>query len=89
MGVKHGNLADAQVEKSGSPPAILGVRMPGLPLNLYTELDLHQLVNIFELLHFFQIATYAVMNQNLSLKNTYKIWKHLMLKHLTKIIAKV
>ena len=36
MGVKHGNLADAQVEKSGSPPAILGVRMPGLPPNLYT-----------------------------------------------------
>ena len=37
MGLKHGNVTDAQVEKSGSPPAILGVRMPGLPLNLYTE----------------------------------------------------
>ena len=27
-GVKHGNAADNQVEKSGHPPAILGVRMP-------------------------------------------------------------
>ena len=35
-GVKHGNPANSQVEKSGSPPAILGVRMPGLPLILYT-----------------------------------------------------
>ena len=35
-GVKHGNLADSQVEKSGHPPAILGVRMPGWPLILYT-----------------------------------------------------
>ena len=33
MGVKHGNLVDDQVEKSGSPPAILGVISPGLPLN--------------------------------------------------------
>ena len=36
MGVKHGNPVDSQVENSGSPPAILGVRMPGLPLILYT-----------------------------------------------------
>ena len=35
-GVKHGHPADSQVEKSGSPQAILGVRMPGLPLILYT-----------------------------------------------------
>ena len=42
MSVKHCNLADAQVEKSGSPPAILGVILPGLPLNLYT--GLHQFV---------------------------------------------
>ena len=35
-GVKHGNPADSQVEKSGSPPAIFGVRMPGFPLVLYT-----------------------------------------------------
>ena len=39
MGVKHGNLADAQVEKSGSPPAILGVILPELPLNLYTACE--------------------------------------------------
>ena len=50
MGVKHGNLADAQVEKSGSPPAILGVRMPGLPLNLYTDIVQPGLNN--GLLHF-------------------------------------
>ena len=37
MGVKHGNQADAQVEKSGSLPSILGVRKPGLPLILYTD----------------------------------------------------
>ena len=37
-GVKHGNPADAPVEKSGHPPAILGVRMPGCPLILYTAL---------------------------------------------------
>ena len=35
-GGKHGNPADNQVEKSGHPPAILGVRMPGYPLILYT-----------------------------------------------------
>ena len=35
-GVKHGNPADSQVEKSGHPPAILGVRMPGFLLILYT-----------------------------------------------------
>ena len=38
-GVKHGNPADSQVEKSGHPPAILGVRMPGCPLILYTDVD--------------------------------------------------
>ena len=32
------NLADSQVEKSGHPPAILGVRMPGCPLTLYTAI---------------------------------------------------
>ena len=37
-GVKHGNLADNPVEKSGHPPAILGVRMPGCPLILYTDI---------------------------------------------------
>ena len=37
MGVKHGNLADAQAEKSGSLPAILRVILSGLPLNLYTD----------------------------------------------------
>ena len=31
-GVKHGNPADSQVQKSGHPPAILGVRMPGCHL---------------------------------------------------------
>ena len=36
-GVKHGNPADSQVEKSGHPPAILGVGMPGCPLILYTD----------------------------------------------------
>ena len=30
-GVKYGNLADNQVEKSGHPAAILGVRMPVCP----------------------------------------------------------
>ena len=35
-GVKHGNPVDNQVEKSGHPPAILEVRMPGWPLNLYS-----------------------------------------------------
>ena len=34
--IKGNNLADSQVEKSGSPPAILGVRMPGFPLILHT-----------------------------------------------------
>ena len=38
-GVKHGNLADNKVEKSGHPPAIWGVRMPGCPLILYTVLE--------------------------------------------------
>ena len=37
--VKHGNPADSQVEKSGHPPAILGVRMPGCSLILYTALE--------------------------------------------------
>ena len=37
-GVKHGNPADNQVDKSGHPPAILGVRIPGCPLILYTRL---------------------------------------------------
>ena len=31
-GVNYGNPADNQVEKSGHPPTILGVRMPGYPL---------------------------------------------------------
>ena len=31
-GVKHGNPADSQVEKSRHPLAILGVGMPGCPL---------------------------------------------------------
>ena len=35
-GVKHGNPADSQVEKSGHPPTILGVRMPGCPHILNT-----------------------------------------------------
>ena len=37
-GVKNGNPADSQVEKSGHPPAILGVRMPGCALILYTAI---------------------------------------------------
>ena len=35
---KHGNEADYQVIKSCSQPAILGVRKPGLPLNLHTAI---------------------------------------------------
>ena len=42
-GVKHGNPADNQVEKSGHPPAILGVRMP---LILYTDGNHSQWVHV-------------------------------------------
>ena len=49
-GVKYGNLADNQVEKSGHPAAILGVRMPGCPLIWYTAGDHqgHQRVQLSE-----------------------------------------
>ena len=39
-GVKYGNPADCQVEKSGSPPSILGVRMPGPDSHLFHTLPL-------------------------------------------------